>query len=257
MNCRLLTLWQLRLIRQGVRTEHNGPDMNPHIDFKLIITDSVQFFLQNLRQIAALCLPFLLAGTLFNNIVLAGGGGSDETGVSSFMLATMVNLALNPIYTAALILMMAGRAARQQPRNSELVSAAMGRYVPLLLLTLVQMGLMWMGILMMVIPGIWIAVRLSFSDFFLVLEGMDPREAIVRSFQMTKRFFFPILIALALFALPLFALGMLMNNLLAASQADKILMVIIDTTIGFMTLFLHVIMFRIFMEAKRHEGFLN
>jgi hypothetical protein len=224
--------------------------MNPSVSLKLIFSDSVQFVTENMRQIATLCLPFLLIGAIVNNVVLspaASKTGSDTV----FLYSVGVNLALHPIYTAALILMMARRAMRQKAATVELIASALGKYVPFLLLTLVQMGLMWFGFLLFVLPGVWAAARLAFADFYLVIENLDPREAIVKSFRSTRRYFFPVLASLALFALPVFMLSLLVGNYLNAVGANAVLRIMADTALSFVALFMHVILFRIFMQASQ------
>lgn len=224
--------------------------MNQTISLKLIFSDSFQFFTENIRQIASLCLPFLIAGAVFNNVVLSSENSGDGSG-QVFIYSVMVNLALHPIYTAALIMLMARRAMHHQPTNSQLIASVIGKYIPFLLLTLIQMGLMWFGFMLLVLPGIWVAVRLAFADFYLVIENLDPREAVVRSFQTTGRYFFQVLASLTLFALPIFMFGMLISNSMNAAGANVFLQAAADTALSFAALFLHVILFRIFMQATQ------
>ena len=222
--------------------------------FKLILTDSIYFFKRNIRQIATLCLPFLLAGALINHFFFSARGGEPPDSNAVYLFSMAVNLALYPIYTAALIHLMARQARNELPANTELVAAALQQYAPFLLLSLMAMALVWMGFLLFIIPGIWVAVRLSFAEFFLVLEGTDPRTAMVKSFHATRRYFTPILAALALFALPVFILGLFISNAMAAIEANAVVEIAADTTISFLTLFMDVVLFRIFMEAQQSSG---
>ncbi len=224
--------------------------MNQTISLKLIFSDSFQFFAENIRQIASLCLPFLIAGAVFNNVILRPDNPADGSG-QVFIYSVMVNLALHPIYTAALIMLMARRAMHHQPTNSQLIVSVIGKYIPFLLLTLIQMGLMWFGFMLLVLPGIWVTVRLAFADFFLVIENLDPRDAIVRSFQTTRRYSFQVLAALALFALPIFMFGIFINESMNTAGANAFFQAAADTVISFAALFLHVILFRIFMQATQ------
>ena len=175
--------------------------MNQPAKLKLIITDAAQFFLNNLTQIAALCLPWLLAAALVEYIIVAAGQGSDDVR-PLFLVAWTFNLLIYPIYTGALILLMAKRAQREQPVNRELTLSALRTWQPLFMVHVMASGMTALGLMLLVLPGIYIAVRLSFAEFFLVLEGAKPIEALQKSFLATRPYFVPLLILLALFMIP-------------------------------------------------------
>jgi hypothetical protein len=218
--------------------------------FKLILNDSLRFFLGNLRQIITLCVPFLVAGAFVNYIVLENVDQFADPG-SIFLLSLALNMALYPLYIVALILMMARQAQREVPTNTQLISDALGLYFPFLILFIIGMGLIWCGLLLFVFPGVYLAVRLAFAEFYLVVDRMDPREALIASFQATRHHWLLILTALALFALPIFGIIILVSNLLQATQAGAMANMAADAFISFLSLFMHVILFRIYMHATR------
>ena len=218
--------------------------------FKSIFGDALQFFVRNLRQIFTLCMPFLLAGALMNHVIL--GPQQDSTfSPDRFLILLAVNMALYPLYTGALIMLMASQADNRLPTNSELISAALSIYPQMLLLGVVGRTLVMLGLLFFVLPGIWFSVRLAFCEFFLVVERLDPQAAIYKSFQATRPHFFPILTALALIAMPVFMLVLVTENALAAMQAHAGIQVAVNALVAFASLFLDVVMFRIFLEAGR------
>lgn len=223
--------------------------------FKLILSDSARFFGVNLRQIVTLCFPFLIAGAIINNIVLSRVDQSADPN-SVFLLSLALNFALYPIYITALILMMSRQARREKPTNGQLISDALGLYFPFLLLSIIGMGLVWCGFLLFILPGVWLAVRLAFAEFFLVVDRLDPRAALIKSFQTTRKHFFLILTALALFALPIFILTIFIGSILKAMQAGPLSNIVADASISFLSLFMHVVLFRIFMQVTR-ETHLN
>jgi hypothetical protein len=221
--------------------------------FKLILTDAAHFFWDNLGQIVTLCAPFLIAGAVFNDLLLSHVNSASDSG-SVYLLSLALNFVLYPIYTIALILLMARRAQQERPTNAQLISEALSRYGQFLLLSIIGMGLVWCGFLLFIIPGIWLAVRLSFAEFFLLIDRLDPREALIQSFQTTRRYFWGILMALALFALPIFILAIGVDNLLQAAHAGPALNIIADAGISFLSLFMHVVLFRIFMQVRYDAG---
>lgn len=222
--------------------------------FKLIISDSIRFFWDNLRQIVTLCFPFLIAGAIINNILLGRLGTASDVS-SVFLLWFALTMALYPLYTISLILMMARRAERERPTNSQIISEALKLYFPYLMLMIIALGLVWFGSLLFILPGIWLGVRLAFASFFLVVHRLDPREALIASFKTTRPYFFQILATLALFFVASFVLATLLGNMLNVMQGGDVLNIIADAAISSLSLFVHVVLFRIFMQATHDNPY--
>ena len=222
------------------------------LPLKPILIDALQFYKRNLRQIFTLCIPFLLAGAVMNYFIMGGGEGTFTS--DKFLISLAVNMALYPLYTGALILMMAGQADNRIPSNAELVSSALAIYPRLLLLGVVVRTLVLLGFFVFILPGVFLSVRFAFSEFFLIVERLDPPAAILRSFQSTRPHFFVILSALALIALPVFMLMVLTGNTLFALDAPAFIQIGVEALIAFAALFLDVVMFRIYMEAGQNRS---
>ena len=226
--------------------------MNQPAKFKLIVTDAAQFFLNNLVQIAALCLPWLLAAALVEYLIVATGQDSQNT-APLFLVAWTFNLLIYPIYTGALILLMAKRAQREHPANGELTTSAIRIWQPMFMVHVLGSGMTALGFMLLVLPGIYIAVRLSFAEFFLVLEGAKPIEAIQKSFQATRPYFIPLLILLALFMIPLVLLTFVLGEVTRQLNAGPFLNIILSTLIAFLGLFVDVVKFRVYMSARQED----
>jgi Uncharacterised protein family (UPF0259) len=224
--------------------------MNQPAKLKIIISDALQFFLNNLGQIAALCLPWLLAAALVEYGVILVGQNQD-TSTPLFLVAWTFDLIVYPVYTGALIMLMARRAQRENPSNNELTGAAMKTWQPLFLVHIIVSGLKAMGFLLFIVPGIYLSVRLSFAEFHLVLEGLKPMEAIQKSFQTTKAYFGLILLLLAMFMIPLAFLAFAMVSTLDALKLDLIFNVLLGILLSFLTLIVDVVVFRVYMSAKQ------
>jgi hypothetical protein len=221
------------------------------LPLKTLLNDSLQFYKRNLGQIFTLCMPFLLAGAVMNYIIM-GSGASGEFSTNKFFVSMAVEMALYPMYAGSLILMMAAQAANRLPTNKELIASALAIYPQLLLLGVVWRTLAMAGFFFLILPGIWVSVRMAFAEFFLVVERFDPHGAIVRSFQTTRPHFFLILSALALIALPVFMLTVLTGSTLYNLNAPAFIQIGAEALIAFLALILHVVMFRIFMEARQN-----
>ena len=208
---------------------------------KFIISDAYFFYLRNLRQIASLCLPFLILDAFFDFLF------SSSQYFQSLYWVSYV--AIYPIYTAALILLMAKSAKKEHPGNIELIAAAFKLWWPFYLLTVIQMALGAFGFILFIVPGIWIITRLSFAEFFLVLNGLNPLEAIRKSFETTKQYFWYILtfvvMAVACHGISDYLIGQAIQTV----NDFTILYIAANTAISMIMLFFDVILFRMFMEA--------
>jgi hypothetical protein len=222
------------------------------MNLKLIVSDAFYFFKSNLVQIGSLCLPWLLVVAVVENLIISSGDPSQGLG-PMFLLAWVFKLLIYPIYTAALILLMAKRARRQQPNNKDLLSSALKIWQPFFIVHVMAAGLAAFGLMLFIIPGIYVAVRLSFAEFYLTLENIKPIEAIQKSFQATKPYFFQILLLMALFIIPLWILNLLLANLLSGQEIIPVFNILAATTTTFLMLFLEVIMFRVYMSAIREN----
>jgi hypothetical protein len=217
---------------------------------KIIVTDAMQFYSSHLVLIAALCLPWLMAAALVEYGIISAVQDS-EGAAPLFLVAWTFNLLIYPIYTGALILLMAKRAQREQPTTGELTAASIKIWQPLFMVHIIRSGLTALGFMLLIVPGVYAAVRLSFAEFHLVLEGLKPVEAIQKSFQATRPYFGLILILLAMFMIPLMVLTFALGGVLENLNLGPILNVTLSILISFLTLFVDVVKFRVYMSARQ------
>jgi hypothetical protein len=221
------------------------------MNLKLITTDSALFFWKNLNQIAILSLPWLFAGALVEYLIVVNQETLSNTPIH--FAAWAFNLLIYPIYTAALIHMMARQAKGSRPGNQELFFLALKNWQPLLLLHLLISLLALFGLTLLVLPGIWIVVRFSFSEFFLVLENHNPLVAIQKSIQATKPYTWTIFLLILTFLFPVAVFSFVLERLIENIHQARIIMAAAGTITSFYMLFVEVLIFRVFMSALK-EG---
>lgn len=244
--------------------------------FKLILTDSIHFFITNLPQIATLCLPWLAASGLIKLLMVTASSNTESSPL--ILLAWAFDLAILPIYTAALIQLMAKQAMNQRPDNRELLAAALKAWQPFfflyLLMIIIGMAVLFVmiivftiinnvigtalasaimnsgvGFILFVLVGLWVWVRLSFAFFFLVLDGLNPIQAIQKSIDVTRpiaRFIFTLVL---LCGGPIFAILLFLGNLPPETQFGDAVRVLISIPGSFLLLFIIVLVFRVYMSA--------
>jgi hypothetical protein len=210
-----------------------------------ILTDAFTFFVGNFRQIAAMCLPFLFAVALFQVALEQAYPASAMAFLSSVALGAVIY----PIYMGALIRLMASRARQERPTSSALITAAIPQWSRLLTLKIVASFMILVGFGLVVVPGLWMWGRLAFAEFYLVLYGISPREALQRSLMATRGHLSVILTLLFLTNVPLLMLGVTVEQAFAAQMSNPLVQLFFTTGLGALELFVHVALFRAFMDV--------
>jgi hypothetical protein len=221
--------------------------------FRIIISDALQFFLNHLFQIAALCLPWLLTAALVEYGIMIIGQNAEKS-TPLLLVAFAFDLLVYPVYMGALIRLMARRAQREQPTNKQLTEAAIKSWQPLFLVHIIISGLKAMGFMLFIVPGVYISVRLAFAEFYLVLEGLKPMEAIQKSFLVTQPYSGLILLLLVMFMIPIALLAIFLVSMLDALKMDLIFNVLIGVVVSFLTLVVDVVIFRVYMSARQEDS---
>jgi hypothetical protein len=216
---------------------------------KIIITDALVFFGRNLNQIALLCLPWLIAGALVEYLLALYQKTSGDAPVAFFSI--FFELLFYPIYTASLIILMARQAQGELPGNREIFTKAMKRWQPLLILRLMESLLIGLGLFMFVLPGLWFAVRLSFAEYFLVLDDLTPIQAMQKSFLTTRKHWPVILVLLLIFMVPPAAMMFYLGWTLPDTSQGNAIIAISGTATSFYFLFVEILIFRVFMSAVK------
>jgi hypothetical protein len=102
------------------------------------------------------------------------------------------------------------------------------------------------GLSLFILPGIWVMIKLVFSEYLLVLRGMTPLAAMRASFMMTRGHMLRILACVVFVYVPLSVLEGLSYYVLP-DQQSPLLSLTVDSISSFLQLFISVVMFRMFM----------
>jgi hypothetical protein len=103
-----------------------------------------------------------------------------------------------------------------------------------------------LGASLMVLPGLWLMVKLAFAEYLLVLRGLSPLKALQESFAMSTGYFWPMLGCILIIMLPLWLLdGWSQTN--EAIAGNALTSLLLDCASRFLQLFSSVVVFRLFM----------
>ncbi|PZP25301.1 YciC family protein [Pseudomonas kuykendallii] len=206
-----------------------------------ILRDSWFFFSRHLGAIALLCLPPLALESLSRQALRAVDGTQPSAGYE-----VLLGLLFYPLYTGSLILFLDSRSRGETPGTGRLWAGALGLWPRLALLTAITSLLIMLGMSLLVLPAIFVMVKLAFSEYLLVLRGMPPLPALRDSYRLTQGHFLQILALVLSTMLPLWLLGAWSSGWLGDDPAF-LPSVLLDCAIGFVQLFASVAMFRLFM----------
>ena len=208
-----------------------------------ILADAYRFYSGKFRQISVLFLPIMTIVTILGQ----GPETQDTVEIASVFWWMLINFLLYPLYTGAMILFLAKRTRHETPGYGQLLRESSALWWPLLILTLIAGIAVFFGVMLLILPGIWIAVRLSFAEIYLVAEGLSPLAALRKSHDATREVFWLILAIVVILYVPLIALSYFLELMAEASGGGSVLKIITESIVAFLGLFVNVAIFRIYL----------
>ncbi|MCT8166036.1 MULTISPECIES: YciC family protein [unclassified Pseudomonas] len=212
-----------------------------------ILRDSFNFFSRHLTPIITLCLPLIVLESLLAQLLQ--GQLSDRAAMAA---ATLVGLALYPLYNAALILYLDTRSNGQDIAKRDLLARAAQLWAPLVLLLVISFLLILAGLALLIIPGIWIMINLVFAEYLVVLRGLPVVQAMRESARMTTGHFLRILVCLLAVLAPLWLIDALLMTLFPEPATG--IELLLNSLNGFLSLFITVVLYRLFMLLENEAG---
>ncbi len=143
--------------------------------------------------------------SLFNS---PDGNGDDGVEVSA--LVGLVKFAywllLYPVisYGADLIFLKGVRGGEVQIKS---IINGFDNYINVVLASLLVIGLIGIGVIVFIIPGIYVACRLAFTSYLVMEDGLDPIQAVEASWRITRGHAWKIF-ALSIVSVLLFIVGL-------------------------------------------------
>jgi hypothetical protein len=122
--------------------------------------------------------------------------------------ASILVLAIGLVLSAVLVLMVADLDAGSTPQPGVHVSRVLARLLPLLGLMVLASLLVTIGLVLFIIPGIWVAVSLVPFVAVFFLEGRGPIATIRRSFELVRGSWWEVFLLVLMIAALNFAIGL-------------------------------------------------
>jgi len=152
-----------------------------------LFKDIFQFFKKNIWPISILTLAIEFPYILIQNIHYFSNTSSEFFNNVGLILF-MVTFIIYPFSTGAQISLYAIIIRGTKIDLKKCLSDSRKHLFNLVVGSLIYIFFTFLGLLAFIIPGIIIAVRLSFYCFFIVLDDLKPIDALKKSAQVTKEY---------------------------------------------------------------------
>jgi hypothetical protein len=157
-----------------------------------LLLDSFRFFRNHLVSILLIILPVVLPIELFRTYYVETLPGQ-EGNLASELPVLFVGLLAYPIYAGGIIFFMASVISGNRLNTTSCWVLGLKYWPPFLVLSIVVGVATGLGFVLFLIPGLIALVRLSFAEFELLLKSHSPPDALRRSWDDTRPYFWLIL----------------------------------------------------------------
>ncbi|GAA0703425.1 hypothetical protein GCM10009104_36180 [Marinobacterium maritimum] len=219
------------------------------------LRQSLFFFRSHLNRLALIQIPFLavLAFVQFQLIQQLPGNGEDlqmELVQRNMFISSSLDLALMPIYWGATLFYLQSVLQGQPLAVGRALTLSLTCWGRLLVTYILSVLAISFGLVLLIVPGIYIGIRLAFAEFYCVMEGMGPVESLKASWEKTADFFWPLFQGLAL----IFGALLLAETLIGEALRDqKGAMMLVSLGIQFLGVLPTIYAYRIYCVMKADD----
>jgi hypothetical protein len=184
----------------------------------------------------------VLQGAVDPNAFDLDGGGEVGSGsaVAGTLVAALIQFAAAALAIAACFKAISAAYLNERPDAADSLRHALGRLLPMCIAYLLVVILVVLGLLLLIVPGVWLAVKLSVVFPAVVFERRDALSAIGRSWTLTGGHWWRTFGALAVIFLITFVaqlvLGGVAGGILGAADAGELTTAIVLTLVNVLTL---------------------
>ncbi|MFZ6047458.1 YciC family protein [Pseudomonas sp. CR3202] len=205
-----------------------------------LLRASWYFFSRNAGQIALLCLPAIMIEAISQQGLIAWLGPEKSQGAS-----IVVSMLFYPVYVGALIIFVDSRSHRIRLKPRQVLEMALARWPAFAVLAAISTLLIMVGAWMLILPGLYVMIKLAFAEYLLVLEGRAPLDAIKESFALTNGHFWTILVCVLMVMGPIWLVDWFAYRELG-QHPDPVGTVLLETFNSFFQLFVSIALYRMF-----------
>ncbi|KAA0873671.1 hypothetical protein E1H14_12290 [Nitrincola tapanii] len=199
------------------------------------------FFRSHFKTLAAIQLPFLITLALLS-AALQSSIDPDTSNSGALIYIGLLELACLPLYWGATIFYMQSVLDGKPLSPITALSLALSSWGRLLFTYILNALAVALGLLLLIVPGVYAGVRLAFADYICVLEGKRPMEALKSSWKESDLYFWLLLKGFLVIFAGLFLAQMLISQLVSAMPVQMLLTLVVE----FVSVLITIYGFRIF-----------
>jgi hypothetical protein len=147
----------------------------------------------------------------------AGAGVSSGTEAAGALLTTLLSLVLTTLAAAACYRAVSAAYLGENPTWQESLRFAAERLGPLVWLSILYVIALIIPFILLVLPGIWLAIAWSLSYPVLLHEGLGGQKALGRSFKLVRGRWWPTFLALLVMYLIVIVISGILGVILGAA----------------------------------------
>lgn len=213
------------------------------------LKQSYFFFRSNLSSLAAIQLPFILA-LMFMQRTLIGQIEEGSNLQDELFMLTAIDLLFVPIYLGATIFYMQSVVDQQPISAIQAWALGLKNWGRLFFTFLLSAMAISAGLMLVIIPGLYIAVRLGLANQVCLLEKRSPVESLKTSWSGTSDLFWLLAKGLALIYGLLFLGELLISPMV---EGQSIAGFIFSALLDFLNVFGAIYSFRIYRAWRDRE----
>lgn len=152
-----------------------------------LLTDSWSFFKTHIVAISIIILPIVVPIDIFTALYEYFFTG-EEYVFSDYVIPMTIGFIAYPIYSVAVIFYMSSIISGEYLDTKSLWTLGLKFWMPYMILTLLITLALMAGFILLVIPGIILAVRYSFAEFDLLFNRSNPIDSLTNSWNATREY---------------------------------------------------------------------
>ena len=176
----------------------------PPLGLGQIIGDSFSLFFSRfgtfyllafVPQVIVAIVSALLIGNMLMSLQAGTANPENMLGMftsPAFIITTILSLVVYGVVTALMVLAAYDAKTGHPSRIGTYVSIAMSRIVPVLIVTLIVGIAVYIGLVLLIVPGLWVMAVLSCAVTVVVLESLGIGASLSRSAELTQEYRWPI-----------------------------------------------------------------
>ena len=223
------------------------------LEHNAIIKESWTFFKDNFSAIVKFMLPIVIVTSIVSDLLIAllPMDEEEDMNANAWLLFYSYFLIKANFYAldVALFLHFMKNYFEDGPLGSKaLLLSFVPRLPSLILLTTLAATFIFVGLLLMIFPGLWLALRFSYAWMYQCFEDMNPFSSLFRSFQESKDDTALIIKSSAVIAIPFLFFTIFYIIIMGIFFRGFLLTFILSIISSLVFLFLQTVLYRIYSQ---------